>query len=87
MTDWLNGIPRKRRRRPKPKPPDDDLDEPDADDGLACVVWRPIRCPACRSTHQRNYRTNGRVRYHRCQDCETRFKSYELAEDEPASGI
>ena len=84
---WLEGVPgRKRRRKPKtPTRPSleapnlDELEEDDDEQGLVCVAWLPIRCPHCKSKHQRNYKTRGRLRYHLCQDCGERFKSLELA--------
>jgi hypothetical protein len=44
------------------------------------VVWNPVRCPDCNSSHAPVYRTMGRVRYHKCRDCLRNFKSVEKEE-------
>lgn len=85
MSGWLEGFPRRERKRRRTRPVE--LEDEDDEAGLVCVAWLPIRCPHCKSKHQRNYKTKGRLRYHLCQDCGQRFKSYELApNDAPAVG-
>ena len=52
--------------------------EPDEPDRVLVVVWQPIRCPRCNERHRiRNYRTQGKLRYHKCLSCEAKFKSLE----------
>ena len=46
---------------------------------IAVVIWIPIRCPSCSSLHCPTTGTAKvpRMRYHRCSDCGTAFKSFE----------
>jgi ssDNA-binding Zn-finger/Zn-ribbon topoisomerase 1 len=41
------------------------------------VKYHPIRCPDCGSRSHRQYGTEGRLRYHRCKNCEVRYRSWE----------
>lgn len=61
------------------------------DDRLPVVPFVPFRCPKCRASKPFTYGSTGRMRYHRCQDCGTKFRSLELrptemADWEPGSG-
>ena len=49
------------------------------------VPYYPIRCPQCKSKNQTCYQTKFPVRYHKCRDCGTNFKSTER-ESSPDSG-
>ena len=46
-------------------------DEPGA------VVFHILHCPSCGGSHTRVTRTLRPVRYHKCQECEHKFKSVE----------
>ena len=41
------------------------------------VKWVPIRCPKCKSKRKRTGKVDGRVRYHKCLDCDTNYASIE----------
>jgi ribosomal protein S27E len=41
------------------------------------VIYRPVRCPKCRSTDVLVQHTEAPVRYHRCRNCGETFKSVE----------
>ena len=41
------------------------------------VVYRPVRCPTCRSTDVPVQHSEPPVRYHRCRNCGETFKSVE----------
>ncbi len=43
------------------------------------VDYHVVRCPECNSRHTQVYSTNVPMRYHKCLDCEHRFKSVERA--------
>lgn len=50
-----------------------------------CVIYHPLRCPACRSTKHstsrpRDGNRSGRLRYHKCKDCGHKFRSFEAEE-------
>ncbi len=66
---WLEREPD--HDRPWTPPPDDPQNIP-------CLEFRPLKCPRCRSTHVPYYSRRGRVRYHRCRECRTTFKTIEL---------
>lgn len=71
-SDWLNryGIIRS-SEKPKGRPLDDNLEY-----GVRFV---PVRCPNCGSKNVMCYASRLPVRYHRCRECRTRFKSVEEA--------
>lgn len=48
------------------------------DDRLPLVPFVPFRCPRCTAAKPVTYGSTGRVRYHRCQNCGTKFRSLEL---------
>ena len=87
--EWLDGLPGRgwgrKKKKPRPTSPPPELEDSD-DEGLVCVLWMPIRCPHCKSKHQRNYKTKGRLRYHHCQDCGERFKSLEAEPEAEGDG-
>jgi len=41
------------------------------------VIWQTIKCPACGSENVPVYSTQLPIRYHKCRDCKTCFKSVE----------
>jgi len=41
------------------------------------VVWHKIKCPKCKSEKVPVYSTQGRIRYHKCAECNHNFKSIE----------
>ena len=49
-----------------------------ADDKLPCVPFVPFRCPRCGRHKPYTYAVRGRLRYHRCQHCGQRYRSWEL---------
>ena len=51
------------------------VDTPAATDGV--VEYRPVRCPACKSTDVQTTSTRRPLRYHKCRACDYRFKSRE----------
>jgi transposase-like protein len=57
-----------------------------SEEEMRVVYWRPVACPACDSEHvvcvAKSKLVRG-MRYHRCQDCEYRFKSFEAPSDVP----
>jgi ribosomal protein S27E len=66
-------------------PPTDDK-EPEEEFGDACqyvegrdgaVVYRPVRCPECRSIDVPVTHTAVPIRYHKCRSCGETFKSVE----------
>jgi hypothetical protein len=61
----------KRPQREKKK-----VDFPKGDYGDT-VIWKPVECPTCGITRLKCMRTDGRLRYHICLECGTRFKSIE----------
>jgi len=44
----------------------------------ATVPFVAVHCPSCAATKPRTYGVRGRMRWHRCQDCGLRFRSWEL---------
>lgn len=47
-------------------------------EGIAsAAIYRRVRCPRCGSTNTRVHTSRAPVRYHRCRDCNHRFKSVE----------
>jgi tRNA(Ile2) C34 agmatinyltransferase TiaS len=51
-------------------------------DQLPVVPFCPFRCPRCTASKPFTYGQKGRIRYHRCQECGTRFRSLELRRDQ-----
>ncbi len=49
-------------------------------DSEQAVIYRPVRCPACKSKQTKISTTRDRIRYHKCRDCGQTFKSVEEAE-------
>ena len=41
------------------------------------VPYYPVRCPQCKSKNQYCYNSKLPIRYHKCRDCGTNFKSTE----------
>ena len=50
----------------------------DDGDRIACVPYVPFRCPRCGRHKPFTYAVRGRLRYHQCQRCRQRYRSYEL---------
>lgn len=53
-------------------------------DRLPVVPFVPFRCPKCRATKPATYGSTGRLRYHRCKHCGTKFRSLELQPEDVA---
>lgn len=51
-------------------------------DELPCVPFLPWRCPSCGEGRTFTYGKRGRIRYHRCQRCQKRFRSLQLEQDQ-----
>lgn len=45
---------------------------------LPAVEWKPIMCPECGDRRKRTYGRYETERYHKCQRCQTKYKSYEV---------
>ncbi|HUW32602.1 MAG TPA: hypothetical protein VM223_13410 [Planctomycetota bacterium] len=85
---WLdrkrNWLPPRRREpaaagsSPKPKA---ENPKPSIPPELPGVIYRPLRCPGCRSKDAPVYSTTNErtrvIRYHRCRKCGRTFKSVE----------
>lgn len=41
------------------------------------VVYRPVKCPKCKSKKTRVHTTRPPIRYHQCNNCGQQFKSVE----------
>lgn len=54
----------------------------DAADRLPLVPFCPFRCPSCDAGKPATYGQKGRLRYHRCKDCGTRYRSLELRREQ-----
>lgn len=54
----------------------------DLDDSLRAVAFVAVRCPRCNAAKPRTYGQRGRVRYHKCQQCGTKYRSIEMPLDE-----
>jgi hypothetical protein len=52
------------------------------DDMLPAVPFCPVRCPRCGAAKPFTYGQKGRIRYHRCQECNCRYRSLELRRDQ-----
>jgi hypothetical protein len=48
------------------------------EDMLPLVPFVPFRCPSCGRHKPRTGRVSGRVRYHQCLACGTRYRSLEM---------
>lgn len=46
---------------------------------VPCVPFVPFRCPFCGRHKPFTYAVRQRMRYHRCQHCGRRYKSWEVA--------
>lgn len=48
------------------------------------ILWAPIRCPSCGSRRRTDVgrKSGDRVSYHRCRDCDQRFKAIALEAQE-----
>lgn len=57
----------------------------DLDDRLPIVPFCPWRCPHCGRSQTKTYGQRGRLRYHRCTYCRTKFRSVEIAERDLAT--
>lgn len=55
------------------------------DDRLPIVPFCPFRCPRCGRSKPFTYGQKGRIRYHRCQECGTRYRSLELGRGDLAA--
>lgn len=70
--------PRAPRIEPKaPEPVSDEEDSAGGEDIKYGVPYYPVRCPKCGSKNQVCYNSKLPVRYHKCRDCGTNFKSTE----------
>lgn len=56
--------------------------QPPDDQPQPAVPYCPFRCPRCDATKPRTYKVVGRLRYHRCQSCDTRYRSVEVGPGE-----
>lgn len=57
-------------------------DEDADDDGtLPIVPFVPFRCPTCGRHKPFTYKVRGRLRYHRCQHCNQKYRSFEVGAD------
>lgn len=45
---------------------------------IEAIIWKPIRCPECKSANTKVVRTKRPIRYHKCGDCGHNFKSVEV---------
>lgn len=50
-------------------------------DQLPIVPFVPFRCPQCGRHKPFTNTVRGRMRYHRCQHCGTKYRSFELSSD------
>lgn len=57
------------------------------DDNTPAVPFLPFRCPRCRALKPRTYGQRGRVRYHLCAECKTRYRSVEVTSVEQAGEV
>jgi transposase-like protein len=44
------------------------------------VTFYPLKCPRCASKKVKCYHTESPVRYHKCKECQFKFKSREAEE-------
>lgn len=72
-SNWLHncGTPRP-REKPRGRPTDENLEYG--------VRFIPVKCPKCKSKNITCYASRLPIRYHKCRDCETCFKSVEESE-------
>lgn len=75
MAGFLDNLPEidiggVNRRESVKKPPD----------LLPAVIWRPVKCPRCRSKRCPVTSSRSPIRHHKCLDCELNFKSVEEKE-------
>ncbi len=56
----------------------DDFDN----DRIPAVPYVPFRCPNCQKMNPRTYGTRGRMRYHKCQSCGVKYRSFEVSRDQ-----
>ena len=52
-------------------------DLPAAEKPVYGVIYRPLKCPRCKSTDIKTHTTRWPVRYHRCKKCHFNFRSIE----------
>lgn len=72
-TNWLkNGGDSKPQEKPRGRPNDENLEYG--------VRFIPVKCPKCKSKKITCYASRLPIRYHRCRDCGTCFKSVEESE-------
>lgn len=47
-------------------------------EGVRTVIYRPVRCPECESKECPVQNSRLPIRYHKCRDCGTSFRSKEV---------
>jgi uncharacterized protein (DUF983 family) len=58
-----------------------DHDDDDDQHVRPCVPFVPFRCPFCGRHKPFTYAVRGRMRYHRCQNCNRKYRSWECGAD------
>lgn len=48
------------------------------EDQVPCVPYVPFRCPYCGRHRPYTHGSRGKIRYHKCNSCGRRYRSYEL---------
>lgn len=61
-------------------------DGSDPDDYVPIVPFVPFRCPNCSRHKPFTYKVRGRLRYHKCQACGERYRSWEMDRGEGCPG-
>ena len=73
---WIGNDPDRHKpavkKAPDPQPADDD-------DNYA-VIYRPLKCPRCKSKKVKIYSTKENTRYCLCRACDHRFKAIEASD-------
>lgn len=77
---WLKSQRQRQKNPPAdpPGPPEEDFPDPPDPEGLPCVVWKPVRCYFCGSTHKTSAGPKNGMRWHTCQGCGRKYKSLEI---------
>lgn len=52
------------------------------DDNTRAVPFVPFRCWRCGGVRPQTYGQEGRVRYHKCRQCGTKYRSVEMTPEE-----
>ncbi len=51
-------------------------------DNSPLVPFVPFSCPDCKQHKPRTHRQQGKIRYHQCGHCGTRYRSIQLAPED-----